>query len=189
MTGEIAVTPIDRLFEILGRGGARRYGGERISQLEHALQCATLAQGAGSPPALVTAALFHDVGHLIHDLGERPAARGLDDRHEHGGAAMLVRWFGEATSTPVRLHVDAKRYLCAVEPGYFDGLSPGSVRSLALQGGPFDAAGAEMFVGRPHAAQAVALRRWDEAAKVPGLETPPLAHFRPAVEAALRAPA
>jgi len=173
---------IDPLFEILARAGAEQYGNERVTQLDHALQSARLAERAGSSPALVTAALLHDVGHLIHDLGDDAAVRGIDDRHEVSGAAFLARWFGPEVSEPIRLHVDAKRWLCHAEQAYFDHLSPGSVRSLALQGGPFDDEGAARFLAEPFARDAIQVRRWDDDAKVLGLETPSLAHFRALAE-------
>jgi [1-hydroxy-2-(trimethylamino)ethyl]phosphonate dioxygenase len=175
------VNEIRALFE----GGGRQYGGERVTQLAHALQCAAAAEAAEATASLVVAALLHDVGHLVNSLGPRPAERGIDDRHEAGGAEWLRRWFGPEVTEPVRLHVDAKRYLCAVEPGYFQALSPGSVRSLELQGGPLDAASAAAFIRAPHAAEAARLRRWDEAAKAAGLATPDIAHFADAIRASL----
>jgi [1-hydroxy-2-(trimethylamino)ethyl]phosphonate dioxygenase len=180
------MTPIDEIVALLERRGGAEYGGERVTQLEHALQCATLAVEAGADAELVTAALLHDVGHLIHDLGRAPAARGLDDRHELRGREWLAARFGEGVSEPVRLHVNAKRYLTATDPGYFATLSPGSVRSLQLQGGPFSAELAAGFIGLPHAAASVQLRRWDEGAKIAGKPTPPLAHFRQYLEQTLR---
>jgi phosphonate degradation associated HDIG domain protein len=177
--------PIDRIFERFDRHGGNDYGGERVRQLEHALQCATLAEAEGAAPALITASLLHDIGHLIHDLGVSPAARGIDDRHELLGREWLSRWFGEAVTEPVRLHVNAKRYLTATDPGYFATLSAGSVRSLELQGGPFTAELATGFIGLPFAVDAVRLRRWDEAAKVPGKATPDLTHFRRYIEDSL----
>lgn len=177
--------PIERIFERFDKHGGNDYGGERVRQLEHALQCAMLAETEGAPAPLITAALLHDVGHLIHDLGVSPAARGIDDRHELLGRQWLSRWFGEAVTEPVRLHVNAKRYLTATDEDYFATLSAGSVRSLALQGGPFSHDLAAGFIGLPHAPEAVRLRRWDEAAKVPGKFTPDLDHFRPFIEASL----
>ena len=176
---------VEEAMQVLLRGGARDYGGERVTQLAHALQCAQAAERDGAAPALVAAALLHDIGHLIHDLGPEPAAPGVVDRHEHGGADWLARRFGPAVAEPVRLHVDAKRYLCATEASYFATLSPASVRSLDLQGGPMRPDEAAAFIARPHAADAVRLRRWDEAAKVPGCETPGLAHYRDALVAGL----
>jgi len=178
--------PIDRLLEVLATNGSAQYGQEQVSQLEHALQCGLAAEQAGAAPALIGAALLHDIGHLVHKLGEDAALRGIDDHHEALGAKLLAKWFVPALSEPVKLHVDAKRYLCASEPGYFAMLSPASVRSLELQGGVYDRAGAAAFRTRPHAEDAVRVRRWDEAAKIKGLATPELAHFRPYLEASLK---
>ena len=127
------------LLDIFVGRATRRYGLSAINQLQHALQAAALAEADGAPPATVLASLLHDVGHMIHHLGEDPAARGVDDVHEELGARWLAERFGPEVSEPVRLHVAAKRYLCAVESDYFGKLSPDSVRSLGLQGGPMSA--------------------------------------------------
>ena len=179
------MSPVDRIFATLETAGKARYGMEAINQLEHALQCATLAEEDGADAALITAALLHDIGHLIHKLDDA-AAQGVDDRHEALGEKLVRRWFGEGVVRPIALHVDAKRYLCAVEGPYFDHLSPASVRSLELQGGPFARDEAEEFIARAGAPEAVRLRRWDDDAKVKDLATAPLSHFRPYVEACLR---
>lgn len=171
-----------RLYE-LRAGGA--YGLAAVSQLEHALQAAAGVQAAGGPETLVVAALLHDVGHLFHDEDRDLAAEGLDDRHEAQGAAWLAQSFPPAVSEPVRLHVAAKRYLVAAEPDYAGRLSPDSVRSLALQGGPMSAAQRRAFKAEPWWREAVALRRLDEAAKVPGAKTPGFRAFLPLVERAL----
>jgi [1-hydroxy-2-(trimethylamino)ethyl]phosphonate dioxygenase len=184
---ERTLDPIDRLFDILGRAGAAQYGNERVTQLDHALQCAQQAEAAGAPPALIGAALLHDIGHLVHKFGEDAAVRGIDDRHERLGSKLLAKWFVPELSEPVALHVDAKRYLCATEPSYNAMLSPGSVRSLALQGGAYDTAGAAAFRARPYAEDAVRVRRWDEAAKVLGRPTPDLEHFRLCLAASRKA--
>jgi phosphonate degradation associated HDIG domain protein len=175
---------IERLFA--DRGGAE-YHGEAVSQLEHALQSAHLAELGGEPAAVIAAALLHDIGHLLHEQGEGCATRGIDDRHEELGVRFLSTAFGPDVTEPVRLHVAAKRYLCVVEPEYLGRLSAASVRSLGLQGGPMSADGARAFGTNPHHTAAVAVRRWDDAAKVAGLVTPPLAHFRKYLEAATRA--
>ena len=125
---------IEGLFATRGRA---LYFGEAVSEAEHALQSAALARADGAGDTLVVAALLHDVGHLLHGLGEDLAERGLDGRHEEVGHAWLSDYFGPAVAEPVRLHVAAKRYLCAVEPAYLTGLSPASRQSLGLQGGPF----------------------------------------------------
>lgn len=165
---------IDEIY--LGRAQLR-YGLSDISQLQHALQAATLAEANGETPAFVLAALLHDVGHMIHRLGENPAGEGIDDHHEILGAKWLAKRFPEAVSEPVRLHVEAKRYLCAVDPDYFGRLAPDSVLSLELQGGPMSAGEAEAFRAHAFAGDALRLRLLDEAAKDPEMETPPLAHF------------
>ncbi|MEX2454688.1 MAG: HD domain-containing protein, partial [Rhodospirillaceae bacterium] len=139
---------LDRIFDTLETEGVARYGMEDINQLEHALQCAALAESEGAEAALIAAALLHDIGHLIHKLG-MAADWGVDDRHEALGEKLLRRWFVDEVVAPVALHVDAKRYLCTAEDGYFDRLSRASVRSLELQGGPFDAEGARAFIARP----------------------------------------
>lgn len=176
---------IDEIIETLERGGAQRYGGEAVSQLQHALQCARLAEEAGADDDLIVAALLHDFGHLTHELGEDCAQHGVDDAHEHRAERLLASYFPAAVVAPIRFHVDAKRYLCAVEPDYHAALSLASRHSLALQGGPFADAAAAAFAAGPHAEAAVALRRWDDLAKDPAVATPPLEHYRPHLERCL----
>jgi len=181
--GQMSAT--DDILALLARGDSSLYSGERISQLEHALQCAHFAQQAGAEDALVVATLVHDLGHILHG-GEYAAGRGIDDRHEASGADFLTHHFGPDVTEPVRLHVAAKRYLCATDPSYFDRLSEASVRSLALQGGPMSAQEVEDFEANPYAQAAVRLRQWDEQGKIVGMKTPDLAHFRPLVDATLK---
>jgi len=176
------------LFETLAIHGGTQYGLEKVSQLDHALQCAALAEQEGAGLALIVAALFHDIGHLV-DSGERNAVkRTVDDRHETKGVAILSRWFDTDVTGPVRLHVPAKRYLCAVEPDYYGALSFASQRSLEMQGNPFDHVAAEAFIEKPYAEDAVRLRRWDDRAKVPDLNVSALDHYRPYVKALLPVP-
>jgi len=177
------ITELQAMLE--GRGDGR-YGLHDVTQKEHALQAAWLAEQDGCPDALVAAALLHDVGHLVHDLGEDAAEAGIDDRHEERGHAWLAAAFGPEVTEPVRLHVAAKRYLFATEADYFAKLSPDSVLSLSLQGGPMSDKEVASFRALPHHAAAVQLRRYDERAKVAGLATPPVAHFMPAVARCLR---
>lgn len=179
-------SPIDQIFHILREHGARRYGQEQVSQLDHALQCAQLAQQNGSSDSLIAAALLHDIGHLVEDGDEGLAAKGIDAKHERRGELYLTSWFGPDVTEPVRLHVESKRYLCWAEAGYFDSLSPASVQSLMVQGGPFSAKEAADFLNRPYAEDAVKLRRWDEGAKDPEASPPALEAFRPHLEACLR---
>jgi phosphonate degradation associated HDIG domain protein len=175
------------LLDIFTSRATKRYGLSTINQLQHALQAAALAEADDAPPATVLASLLHDVGHMIHQLGEDPAGRGIDDVHEELGAAWLAERFGPEVSEPVRLHVAAKRYLCAVELDYFAKLSPDSVRSLGLQGGPMSAGEIDDFRRHPLYAEAVRLRRYDEAAKDPRAKTPDFDHFLRHVAACRRA--
>ena len=152
-----SVDEIDRLYATRGSLGY----GEGVTQTEHAVQCATLAEADGAPPSLIVAALLHDIGHLFEDEEDVVQAR-FDDRHEIAGAVALKALFGPAVAAPIALHVSAKRYLCFKEPDYARGLSPASQRSLILQGGPFDAAQAAAFEARAYWREALALRRFDD---------------------------
>ena len=175
---------IDEIFALFARRGGATYG-EGVTQTEHALQTAALAERAGAVPALVAAALLHDIGHLLHDAPEDSAERGIDTGHESIASAWLSQFFPPEVSEPVRLHVAAKRYLCRVEPGYFDRLTDASRLSLQLQGGPLSADAVATFAAGPYANAAIELRRWDDGGKVVGRTTPALAHFRPCLAAAL----
>jgi phosphonate degradation associated HDIG domain protein len=179
----LSVSDICTLF---ARKGGREYDGEGVTQLEHALQTAALAEGEGAPASLIAAALLHDLGHMLNDQGDTPTLRGIDDRHQYAALPFLRGSFDDAVLEPIRLHVDAKRYLCAMRDGYYEALSADSKRSLVLQGGAYDAAGAAAFIAQPHAKDAVRVRLWDDVAKVPSAPTPPLAHFLAVLEAVAR---
>jgi phosphonate degradation associated HDIG domain protein len=168
---------IEDIADAFERRGGEQYAGEPVTQLEHALQSAAIGEAEGASDELVTAALLHDLGHLLHDLGETPTLRGLDDVHQYRALPFLRGLFSDAVLVPIRLHVDAKRYLCAARPDYYAGLSDDSRRSLQLQGGIFKPAEAARFIEQPGASDAVRLRLWDDSAKVQGLFTPSLQHF------------
>jgi len=168
---------VEEIFRIFEKLGGDAYFGEPVSQREHALQAAHQAEQEGAPQALVVAALLHDIGHLVHGLSEDIADRGVDARHEEAGEAWLAQHFPPEVTEPVKLHVAAKRYLCR-DPQYFSELSPASVQSLALQGGPFSDDEARQFEAHRYHRQAVRLRRWDDRAKIPGLAVPDLEHYR-----------
>lgn len=170
----LSLTDIEDLF---ARRGGEQYSGEPVTQLQHALQTALLAEESGADDELVTACLFHDLGHLLQELGETPTLRGVDDVHQHAALPFLRGLFGERVLGAIQLHVDAKRYLCATRPAYQAALSDDSKRSLRLQGGVFDAAQAEAFIALPGAMDAVRLRIWDDLAKAADAPTPSLAHF------------
>ena len=177
---------VDEIFRVFRECGAEQYLGEQVSLTEHMLQSAYAAQQDGAPPRLVAAALLHDYGHFIHGLPEDSAEHGVDTEHEEVAYRFLERHFGEQIAEPIRMHVAAKRYLCAVEPSYVAELSPASIHSLELQGGPYRPEQVAEFEASPYADDAVRLRRYDDVGKVPGLETPSLEDYRPVLEAVLK---
>ncbi|MEZ5854122.1 MAG: HD domain-containing protein [Hyphomicrobiaceae bacterium] len=175
MTGHPDV--LDTLEALMARKGGDLYGGECVTQLQHALQAANLAEQDGKTSSIVVAALLHDIGHLFEPEFERALMTNEDHRHEKLGDAFLKRFFGAEVTEPVRLHVAAKRYLCATRPDYFGSLSPASVHSLKLQGGPMSDEEVAQFEAEPHFAAAVDVRLYDDLAKDPDARTPDLAHF------------
>lgn len=177
---------VDYIIDLFHRMGDQSYLGESISQEEHGLQCAVVADQFNSPDHLVAAALLHDIGHFLHDYDEDCADHGIDSEHEVVGGRFLERFFPPEVVEPVRMHVDAKRYLCAVEPDYFNMLSPASVQSLELQGGPMTAEEVAVFEASPHLQDAITLRKCEEAGKNPGVHTPPVEHYRPLLERVLQ---
>ena len=179
--------PVDFLMRLFKEKGDTAYLGEPVSQMEHALQTAWASEQAGAASSLIVAALLHDMGHLLHGLPENCAHDGIDDAHEALGARWLEQHFGPDITEPVRLHVDAKRLLCSTDPAYIGTLSDASLQSLKLQGGPFTPDEAAKFRNHPHAEDAIALRLFDEQAKIPGLPTPTLEYFRAYLEAACAA--
>jgi len=170
---------VSELLGLLVERGRADYDGP-VSQLEHAVQCALLAEADGAPDSLVTAALLHDIGHLIDgDRDGAAAQRGDDLRHEATGAAFLRRWFASDVVAPVALHVRAKRYLVSADPGYAGRLSLASQQSLAVQGGALAPAECAAFEALAFAEASVRLRRWDDAAKIEGMTLPPVASYAP----------
>ena len=147
------LAPVDEIAELFGSAAAEDYLGEPVTVLAHLLQAGALAGAAGAPPALVAAALLHDVGHLpgVGDRTGRELMAGTDNRHGAQGAAWLAQWFPPPVTEPIRLHVPAKRYLCAVEPSYFALLSEASVYTLSVQGGPMSEAEASEFAALTYA--------------------------------------
>lgn len=171
-------TIIDVVASIFLRRGSDLYLGEPVTQSEHALQCGMLAERNGAPDSLIAACLMHDVGHILHHQEHA----GADDTHGEAGASFLRPHFTDSVIEPVRLHVQAKRYLCATDAGYRARLSPASRARLARQGPVMTAEEAARFAALPHAQAAIALRRWDDRAKRPGMATPPFAYFRPLLD-------
>jgi [1-hydroxy-2-(trimethylamino)ethyl]phosphonate dioxygenase len=176
---------IDQIFASFRVRGDGAYLGEPVSITEHSLQAADAAERDGASPTLVAAALLHDYGHVIDELPEDSADHGVDTRHEDVAYAFLGEHFPPAVVEPVRMHVVAKRYLCAVRPDYRAQLSPASDLSLELQGGPCSSEEVAEFEASPYSGDAVRLRLYDDIGKIEGAETPDLEHFRPYLEAAL----
>jgi len=175
-----------KLLNLLETKGSNiQYGNENVTQLEHALQCAELAEKNNFSKEIITAALLHDIGHLLYD-GEDPIHDGKDGYHENLGADYLSSYYGDEVTRPIRAHVACKRYLSSVEKGYYDILSEASKISLKAQGGPFTKNEAEEFIKKPFMKEAVELRRFDDRAKVLNKKTPSLEHFKKYLEKSLK---
>jgi phosphonate degradation associated HDIG domain protein len=177
---------LDDIRSLFERYGSLAYSGEPVTQLEHALQSGALAEEAGESDELIAAAFLHDLGHLLNLQGETPTQRGIDDLHQYFALPFLRPMLSEAVLEPIRLHVDAKRCLCAIDATYFGQLSADSVRSLELQGGIFSREEAEAFLRKPYAEDAMRLRKWDDRAKEENCPTPDLDHYLGVVERAMR---
>jgi len=168
--------------DIFMRRGAEEYIGEPVTISEHMLQCAELAEKEGAEEALIAAALLHDIGHFTNEFPRDAAEQGIDSVHEEAGARIIKDFFPPLIHDCVRYHVDAKRYLCAVNKNYFGRLSDASVLSLKLQGGPMSADEVAAFESNPHAEAIVQVRIWDDIGKDPGHSAPGFEHFRPLLE-------
>ena len=186
MSGATTEQKVTILFDYMEDRGQSFYD-EVVTQLEHALQCAALARKKNASPTLITGALLHDIGHIILDEhNAREAFLNTDLNHEEIGAQYMEPFFPEAVTTPIRLHVPAKRYLCTTDPSYYDGLSEASKRSLKLQGGTMSDEEREAFEQIPYFEDGLVLRRWDDLAKVKGLDTPRLEVYREVVQQCLQ---
>ena len=174
------------IIELFKNKGGTMYGGEAVTELEHALQCATLAKQNHSTHELITASLLHDIGHLLHDLPTDASEKGIDDLHEDLGAIYLQKYFKPAVVEAVKLHVAAKRYLCAVEQGYFESLSKASKISLQFQGGTMNPDEVSKFELNEFYKEAISLRRWDDEAKDANLVSPFLESFIASIESSLK---
>jgi phosphonate degradation associated HDIG domain protein len=174
------------ILNLFNDKGHSEYGGEAVTQLEHALQTATLARENNASDQLITAALLHDIGHLLHELPNDAPLKGIDDVHENKAAVFLRKYFPEAVTEPVRLHVMAKRYLSSTEETYYSLLSEPSKQSLVLQGGLMSSAEVSAFEQNPFFSDAVMLRKWDDQAKVKELTTAPVEDFEKNIAVSLR---
>ena len=173
----LSMDVLDQLVELFHLHGHSAYDGlreEPVTALEHALQCAQLAEWADAPVPLVVAALLHDVGHFIAPAKGSDA---IDDVHELRALGLLATAFDAEVIEPVRLHVQAKRYLVSVDANYAARLTRASAHTLGLQGGAMSPDELHLFETLPYSSQAVALRRWDDRAKQPGRRTPTLGYY------------
>ena len=177
---------VSYLFDLLKtKGSDLQYGNENVTQLEHALQCAELAEKNNHSKEIITAALLHDIGHLLYD-GKDPIHEGVDAKHENLGADYLSQYFDEKITLPIRAHVNSKRYLAFAEVGYYNLLSEASKISLVAQGGSFTKEEAEEFINQPLMKEAVELRKFDDLAKELNKKTPSIEHFQHYVESSLK---
>ncbi len=173
---------VEKIIRLLEDHGESQYGGEVVSQKEHALQAAHLAMENGEQANIVVAGLLHDIGHLLHHLPDDAPDHGVDDFHEELANDFLKQHFTDEVVEPVRLHVAAKRYLCQVDPSYLGLLSEPSIISLGLQGGPMTLEECAIFEANPYHNDAVILRKYDDLAKIPELEVKPVAYYAPYLE-------
>jgi len=186
MTTPTQETIVDFLADIFARRGAEAYLGEAVSMAEHMLQGAALAEAEGAGDELVAAALLHDIGHFTSEFGAYHPSDTEDKHHDEAGAAVLEPFFPPVVTECVRLHVAAKRFLCATDPAYFARLSRASAHTLSLRGGPMSQDEVAAFRRNPFHAQAVRVRLWDEEGKVAGRKTPDFAHYAPLLERVVR---
>ena len=177
---------IQKIVDLFNEKGHSLYGGEAVTQMEHALQAATFAKKNNASDALITASLLHDIGHLLHALPDDAPDFGVDDLHEELAAIFLEKYFIKEVVEPAKLHVQAKRYLCFVDAGYYNTLSEPSRQSLALQGGIMNAEEAAEFEKYENYKEAVLLRTWDDLAKDPTMQTDPIEAFAPYIANTLK---
>lgn len=180
-------TIVSFIADILTRRGAEEYLGEPVTISEHMLQCAELAERAGASDVLIAAALLHDIGHFTHEFETDAAEQGVDSHHEEAGARVIEDFFPSVVTDCVRYHVEAKRYLCATDPGYYAKLSDASVLSLKLQGGPMTPKEVEAFAQNPNLDAILQVRLWDDVGKDPAHSAPGFAHYAPVLERVVQA--
>lgn len=174
------------ILDLFARRGAEEYLGEAVSMSEHMEQSAACARADQASDATVIAALLHDIGHFVGDFPLDAHEYGIDNLHEDAGATFLAPWFPPEVTEPIRLHVAAKKYLCAVDPGYHSLLSQASIHSLELQGGPMTTDEVRQFESNPWHREAVQLRHYDDDGKVAGLNIVPVTDYRETLEALLK---
>jgi phosphonate degradation associated HDIG domain protein len=177
---------VQTIINLFKEKGHSEYGGEAVTQLEHALQAATLAINDNASDFLITAALLHDIGHLLHELPDNAPDHGIDDVHEVLAYKYLSKYFPDEVVIPVQLHVEAKRYLCYKSEAYYNELSETSKQSLRLQGGVMTNNELDAFEKNKFFNEAIQLRKWDDLAKNPMMTTPNIDFFTKHIQNALK---
>ena len=186
MTNLNSYNIVNYIEDIFDRRGAESYLGENVTMSQHMLQAAQCAEKSGADDSLIVAALLHDIGHYKNEIPETSLAKGIDNYHEEAGANFLEDYFPISVVEPIRQHVAAKRYLCAVKSDYLERLSPASVHTLNLQGGPMNKEEVKEFEKNDYLEQCVKLRYWDEDAKDPERVHPAFSYYRPLVESLVK---
>ena len=173
---------VDFIGSIFERRGGEEYLGEPVTMGQHMLQGATLAEQNEEMDEIVVGALLHDIGHFTSEFGTFSMDDTEDRYHENAGAAVLEKFFPRVITDCCRYHVAAKRYLCATDPLYFNKLSDASVHSLNLQGGPMSEIEVKEFERNPNLKKILTVRLYDDAGKIPDMDTPSFWHFAPLVQ-------
>lgn len=173
---------VDFIGSIFERRGGEEYLGEPVTMGQHMLQGATLAEQNEELDEIVVGALLHDIGHFTSEFGTFSMDDTEDRYHENAGAAVLEKFFPRVITDCCRYHVAAKRYLCATDPLYFNKLSDASVHSLNLQGGPMSETEVREFKRNPNLKKILTVRLYDDAGKIPDMDTPSFWHFAPLVQ-------
>ncbi len=177
---------VNHIEDIFNRRGAESYLGEDVTMAQHMLQAAQCAEESGADESLIVAALLHDIGHYKNEIPETALAKGINNYHEEAGANFLEDYFPVSVIEPIRQHVSAKRYLCAVKSNYFQSLSVASVHTLNLQGGPMNENEIKEFEKNAYLDECIKLRYWDEDAKDPERAHHPFSYFRALVESLVK---
>ena len=176
---------VEFILKLFSQRGAEEYMGESVTMSQHMEQTAACAVADGASDSLIISALLHDIGHFVGDHPIEALEKGTDNYHDKVGAQFLEPYFPASVTEPIRLHVAAKRYLCATDIDYLRHLSVASVNSLNVQGGPMNIAEVEQFKDNTLNQDAVRLRLYDDDGKVVGLTIKPVTDYRALLESLL----
>ena len=180
MEKEKAKQVTDEIMSFYEQNGGEEYAGEKITQLEHMVQAAQLAEEQGYDEETVLAAFMHDIGHICeaghgdNEMGEF----GIKDHEEIGADYLKEKGFSKKVVRLVQSHVEAKRYLTFKNPDYYNHLSEASKKTLEYQGGRMEEDEANAFEHYPLFDLIIKMRKWDEQAKIEHKPLPALVHYR-----------